>query len=68
MYYDMIEYMPFQIKPKINDSYFKLSFLHLKRRQQPWTITESQSRKTDVAHILNIIELKAMKFVIYDDI
>lgn len=64
----MIEYMPFQTKPKINDLYFKVSTLHLKRRQQPWTITKSQSRKTDISHILNIIESKAMKFIIYYEI
>lgn len=68
MYYNMIEYVPFPTKPKINDLYFKLSFLYLERRQQPWTITKSQNRKTDVSHILNITESKAMKFVMYYDI
>lgn len=66
MYYKMIEYVSFQTEPKINE--FKLSFLYLKRRQQPWTITKSQSRKTDVSHILNIIESEAMRFAIYYDI
>lgn len=68
IHYNMIEYMPFQTEPKINDLYFKLSFLHLNRRQQPWNMTKSQSRKTDMSHMLNIIESKAMKFVIYYNI
>lgn len=68
IYHNMIEYMPFKTKPKINDPYIKLSFLHVKRRQQSWTMTETQNRKTDVSHILNIIESKAMKFVRHYDI
>jgi hypothetical protein len=60
--------MPFQTNPKIKHPHFKLIFLHQKRRQQPWPITKSQSRKTGVSHILNIINLKAMNFVMYYDI
>ena len=68
IHYNMIEYMPFQTKSKINTLHFKSNFLHLNRRQRPWTMTKSQNRKTDIAYILNIVESKAMKFVIYTDI
>lgn len=68
IHYNMIEYMPFQTKSKINNLHFKLNFLHLNRRQRPWTMTKSQNRKTDIAYILNIVESKAVKFVMYTDI
>ena len=59
IHYNMIEYMPLQTKLKMNNLYFKLNFLLLNRRQQPWTMTKSQSRKIDISYILNIVESKA---------